>query len=113
VRQLPRIARERRHSRHTVRRAIEHPGPPVYRRQAPRSRPVLGRYLGIIERRLVEDQQRPPKQRHTARRVYDRLVSEFGFRGGESTVRQYVREQRPRPEVKIPLKRPSACSRAM
>ena len=40
----------------------------------------------------MEDQQRPPKQRHTARRIYHRLVAEYGFRGGESTVRQYVRE---------------------
>jgi hypothetical protein len=31
--------------------------------------------------------------RSTARRIYDRLVTEFGFRGGESTVRQYVRER--------------------
>ena len=100
---MRRIARERHHSRHTVRRALEDPGPPVYRRQAPRPRPVLGRFLGIIDRWLEEDRQRPPKQRHTARRIHARLTSEFGFRGGESSVRQYVREQRPRPEVMIPL----------
>ena len=100
---MRRIARERYHSRHTVRRALEDPGPPVYRRQAPRTRPVLGRFLGIIDRWLEEDRQRPPKQRHTARRIHARLTSEFGFRGGESSVRQYVREQRPRPEVMIPL----------
>jgi len=100
---MRRIARERHHSRHTVRRALEDPGPPVYKRKAPRSRPVLGRFLGIIDRWLEEDRQRPPKQRHTARRIHARLTSEFGFRGGESSVRQYVREQRPRPEVMIPL----------
>jgi len=100
---MRRIARERYHSRHTVRRALEDPGPPVYKRQAPRPRPVLGRFLGIIDRWLEEDRQRPPKQRHTARRIHARLTSEFGFRGGESSVRQYVREQRPRPEVMIPL----------
>jgi len=100
---MRRIARERRHSRHTVRRVLEDPGPPVYRRQSPRPRPVLGRFLGIIDRWLEEDRQRPPKQRHTARRIHARLTSEFGFQGGESSVRQYVREQRPRPEVMIPL----------
>ena len=100
---MRRIARERHHSRHTVRRVLEDPGPPVYRRQAARPRPVLGRFLGIIDRWLEEDRQRPPKQRHTARRIHARLTSEFGFRGGESSVRQYVREQRPRPEVMIPL----------
>jgi transposase len=101
---MRRIARERRHSRHTVRRALEDPGPPVYRRRQPKPRPVLGPYAAVIDQWLVEDQQRPPKQRHTARRIYHRLVAEYGFRGGESTVRQYVRERRPnRPEVVIPL----------
>ncbi|MDP2856553.1 MAG: IS21 family transposase, partial [Bacillota bacterium] len=89
---MRRIARERRHSRHTVRRALEDPGPPVYRRRQPKPRPVLGPYTAVIDQWLVEDQQRPPKQRHTARRIYHRLVAEYGFAGGESTVRQYVRE---------------------
>ena len=79
------------------------PVPPRYTLQAPRRRPILGPFIPVIGRWLEEDQQRPTKQRHTARRVYARLVSEFGFRGGESTVRQYVREQRPRREVMIPL----------
>lgn len=60
-------------------------------------------FLVIIDQRLSEDESRPPKQRHTAHRIYDRLVYEFGFRGGESTVRQYVREVRPRREVIIRL----------
>ncbi|MCU0296465.1 MAG: hypothetical protein MUD05_10485 [Candidatus Nanopelagicales bacterium] len=41
----------------------------------------------------------PAKQRHTARRIYDRLVSEHGFTGAEVTVRQAVarlRGARPR-----------------
>lgn len=100
---MRRIARERRHSRHTVRRALEDPGPPVYRLKAPKPRPVLGPYTALIDRWLREDLERPPKQRHTARRVYDRLVAEHGFRGGASTVRQYVREHRPRPAADVPL----------
>lgn len=32
------------------------------------------------------------KQKHTAKRIYDRLVEECNFTGGESTIRQYVRE---------------------
>jgi len=38
------------------------------------------------------DEEAPSKQRHTAKRIYDRLVEEKGFTGGESTVRQYVRK---------------------
>ena len=91
-------------ARHTVRRALEDPGPPVYHRRESYPRPVLGPYLALIDRWLAEDQRYPAKQRHTARRIYHRLVAEYGFSGGESTVRQYVREHRShRPEVFIPL----------
>jgi hypothetical protein len=75
------IARERHHDRRTIRKALRDAGPPRYTLKAPRSRPVLGPYLAVIGRWLEEDQQRPPKQRHTARRIYERLVTEFGFRG--------------------------------
>lgn len=42
---------------------------------------------------LQEDQQVTfKKQKHTAKRIYDRLVAEKGFTGGESTIRRKVRE---------------------
>lgn len=97
------IAREGRHDRKTVRKALRDAGPPRYSLRRSRPRPVLGLFLAVVDRWLEEDQQRPPKQRHTARRIYERLVAEFDFQGGESTVRQYVREKRPRLEVMIPL----------
>ncbi len=101
---IRRIARERGHSRHTVQRALQDSSPPVYRRLAARPRPVLDPVTAIIDRWLEEDQKRPSKQRHTARRIHERLAKEYGFTGGESTVRQYVREQRPRwQKVMIPL----------
>ena len=56
--------------------------------------PVMGIYREIVDRWLIEDQELPRKQRHTAIRVYDRLVAEYGFRGGQSTVRRYVRERK-------------------
>jgi transposase len=98
------IAGQGHHDRRTVRKALHDAGPPRYTLREARSRPILGPFLAVIDRWLEEDQQRPPKQRHTARRIYHRLVAEYGFRGGESTVRQYVREHRPnRPQVVIPL----------
>jgi len=39
---------------------------------------------------LENDKEAPKKQRHTARRVYNRLVEEHSYDGGESTVRRYV-----------------------
>jgi transposase len=97
-------ARERHHDRRTVRKALHDAGPPRYTLREAHPRPILGPFLAVIDRWLEEDQQRPSKQRHTARWNYHRLVAEHGFRGGESTVRQYVREHRPnRPQVFIPL----------
>ena len=44
------------------------------------------------------------KQRHTAKRIYDRLVAERGFTGGESTIRRKVREIKGTlPKAFIPL----------
>ncbi len=107
------IARERHHDRGTIRKALHDAGPPRYVLRSPRPRPVLGPFLGVIDRWLEADKTQPPKQRHTAHRIYDRLVTEFGFPGGESTIRQYVREQRPRGrEVFIPLEHDPAQAQA-
>ncbi len=57
---------------------------------------MLGPYLKITENWLHCDLAQPVKQRHTARRVYNRLVTEHGYRGGESTVRRYVKAARRR-----------------
>ena len=63
--------------------------------------PVLGPYLQVIDQWLEEDKERPKKQRHTARRIYDRLVREHGFTGGDSTVRHYVRKAKMRLGVQV------------
>ena len=98
------IARERHHDRRTVRAAIRDAGPPCYKLSRPRARPVLGRFVAIIDRWLAEDQLSPVKQRHTSRRIYHRLGEEHGYTGGESTVREYVHKHRTRQQpVFIPL----------
>jgi len=55
-----------------------------------RRRPVMGPYEDIVDTWLLGDKRLPRKQRHTAKRIYDRLVAEHGFKGGERTVREYV-----------------------
>jgi transposase len=89
-----RIARERHHSRKTVKKAIMDSGVPQYRLTHEKSCPVMGPYKDIIEGWLKEDRSQPKKQHHTARRIYQRLVSEFSFTGAERTVRDYVRKLR-------------------
>jgi transposase len=98
------IAREFHHARRTVRKAIYDPAPPRYARLVPAPKPVLGSFTAIIDRWLDEDLSSPKKQRHTARRIYHRLVEEHSFGGGESTVRRYVRQHRPKErEAYLPL----------
>ena len=88
------IARDGHHDRRTVRKALHDAGPPRYTLRESRARPVLDPFLAVIERWRAEDTRSPPKQRHTARRIYHRLVAERGLSGGESTIWQYVREPR-------------------
>jgi transposase len=78
--------------------------PPGYQRQQPIRRPKLGPWLGVIDAILEDDKQRPAKQRHTAKRIFERLREEHGFTGGYTIVKDYVRsvELHSR-EVFIPL----------
>jgi transposase len=102
---IRKIARQLEVSRQTVRRVLASPAePPRYEQHLPRSQPVMGPYLPVIERWLKEDESAPRKQRHTARRVHDRLVEEYGFLGSEVTVRRAVRALRGRRvEMFVPL----------
>jgi transposase len=84
------IAREYGHSRKTIRKALAGLEP-KYRRNKEPFAPVMGLYAGIVEAWLKHDLEVSPKQRHTARRVYTRLVKEHGFTGSEVTVRLWVR----------------------
>ncbi len=83
-------------SREFVKKALAHSVPPGYRRKAPPKRPKLDPHTGIIDRILEEDNRVPPKQRHTSKRIFERLRDEHGFPGGETIVKDYVREYRRR-----------------
>ena len=94
--------------RDTVRKMLEHSVPPGYRRQSPPRRPKLDPYRGVIDRILEEDRSLPKKQRHTAKRIYERLRAEHGFTGKYTIVKDYVRERRRRTrEMYVPLSHPA------
>jgi transposase len=100
------MARATGHSRNTIKKAIrgESWG---YKERNHQPYRVLEKYLAVIEGWLRDDEGRPKKQRHTARRVYNRLVEEHGYKGSEPTVRRYVRFAKlalgiARPRVFIP-----------
>jgi len=88
---IKQISRETGHSRNTIRRALkgEYSN---YKSRQQQPYPVLGPYLTIIDKWLKEDKDSPPKQRHTATRIAQRLKKEHGYTGGFSTVCRYVRE---------------------
>jgi transposase len=65
--------------------------PPGYRRQQPPKRPKLGPWVGVIDAILENDKQQPKKQRHTAKRIFERLRSEHAYTGGYTIVKDYVR----------------------
>ena len=81
--------------RETVKKMLAHSVLPGYRRREPSKRPKLGPFTSIIDRILEDDQTAHRKQRHTAKRIFDRLRDEHGFEGGETIVKDYVRERRP------------------
>ncbi len=98
------VARRFGLDRRTVAKMLRHSVPPGYRRHKPRARPKLDPYIGVIDRILEEDKARPAKQRHTAKRIFDRLREEYGFVGGYTIVKDYVRERRRRTrEMFVPL----------
>jgi transposase len=107
------VARDFGLSRDTVRKMLEYAVPPGYRRQQPIQRPKLGPWLGVIDAIVHDDKQRPPKQRHTAKRIFDRLKEEHQFTGGYTIVKDYVRgEQMRTREMFVPLTHPPGEAQA-
>ena len=93
--------------RDTVRKMLAYSVPPGYRRQTSPRRTKLEPYTGVIDRILDDDHRVPRKQRHTAKRSFERLRDEYGFGGGYTTVKDYVREHRRRTrEMFVPLSHP-------
>ena len=94
--------------RDTVRKMLSNPVPPGYRRQRPPHRPKLEPYTGVIDSILQTDLSLPKKQRHTAKRIFERLRDEHGFEGGYTIVKDYVRERRRHTrEMFVPLAHPA------
>jgi len=76
-----------------VRQALKSATPPAVEVMA-RPRPALGQWLTTIDAILAGDRKAPRKQRHTARRIWQRLSAEHGAGVGEATVREYVRKRK-------------------
>jgi transposase len=91
---LRELARRHGVHRRTVRQALASALPPPRKPPEHRPAPKLGPYQPLIDQWLLADREAPRKQRHTAKRVWRRLVDECGAEVAETTVRDYVRRRR-------------------
>jgi transposase len=89
-------ARHFNKDRKTIAKMLRHALPPGYRRSEPPRRPTLDDYVGIIDEILRSDKALIKKQRHTAKRIFERLRDEHQYAGSLTTVTYYVREQKRR-----------------
>jgi transposase len=93
--------------RDTVRKALANPEPVPYTLAKPRPAPIFGAFRQLVDDILIQDQTAPPKQRHTAKQIHRRLVSEHKYTGGYDQVRRYLQQHRlDRRETFIPLEHP-------
>ncbi len=100
-------------SRDSVAKILAFSVPPGYRRQRPIKRPKLDGFTEIIDAWLDGDKDVHRKQRHTAKRVYDRLREEHGFTGGYTIIKDYIRERERRgQEMFVPLAHPPGQAQA-
>src|SRR3954469_21229224 len=80
------ILRETRMHWRTLEKILQHSQPPGYRSDTPRAKSKLCPFLDRIPQTLQDDKQAPRKQRHTAKRISQRLGGE-GCRGGYAVVK--------------------------
>ena len=79
-----------------------------------RKRPsILDPLLPVVHQILEDDRKAPRKQRHTAKRIFERLRAEHGYPGGLTIVKDAVRAWRRRTaEVFVPLAHPPGEAQA-
>jgi len=99
------IGRRFHHSRRKVREVLRGAGQPwQYPKRQTQSAPKRGPFHDRILQILDDDESQPPKQRHTAMRIFERLRDEHRYAGGYDAVRRFVKKHRTeKRETFIPL----------
>jgi transposase len=100
-------------ARETVRKMLRYSVPPGYRRQQPARRPKLDAWVAAIDQILEHDKTESKKQRHTAKRIFERLRDEHAYTGGYTIVKDYVRLRKlSQREMFVPLEHPPGDAQA-
>ena len=107
-RSIRRVASEKGIDPRTIRKMLDHALPHPY---GPRSHryPKLGPHTASIRRLLRENAALPPEARLSVKDIYERVRDEEGFRGGYSTVSDYVRPIATASDYVRPLERDEDC----
>jgi transposase len=91
----------------TLNKILSHTEPPGYRRRGPGPKLKLAPFLGVLHQVLEDDKKAPKKQRHTAKRIFERLRDEHGYPGKLTTVKTAVAAwKKSHAEVFVPLVHP-------
>ena len=83
------VLRRERMGWDTLKKILKHPEPPGYRRKEPCPKPKIGLYLERMAQIIEEDKGLPKKQRHTAKRIYER-IRQLGYAGKYTQVKEAV-----------------------
>lgn len=105
------IAQEFRHSRETVRKAVESAEPRPYTLSQGRPAPKLGPYKAQIEELVAENERLPAKQRYTWKKIYQ-AIQKAGYQGSGSNLRHYLAQigwKKKKPAVFLPLEYDPGC----
>ncbi len=93
----------------TIQKVLRQEEPPEDRRKSEWDKPVIGRFIPIIHAILDGDKKRHRKQRHTGKRIFERLRDEHEYTGGITVVRDEIRRYRQQAaEVFMPLAQTTA-----
>jgi len=88
----------------TIQKILKHPEPPEKPKEYARAKPKFGPFISVIHEILEADKKVHPKQRHTGKRIFDRLREEHGYTGGITVVRDEIRRfKQQTAEVFMPL----------
>lgn len=100
-------------ARETVRKMLRYAVPPGYQRKEPVKRPKLDAWTATIDQILEHDKAEGKKQRHTAKRIFERLRDEHSYKGGYTIVKDYVRLKKlSQREMFVPLEHPPGDAQA-